>query len=386
MMSVKIKQTDESRNTTTTLTDDSELSVALEAGTTYFIDIVLTYLAGATPDFQYAYVYTGTITNALTFEGTREPSTTASGGSGDAFAPCYNLGGSHLTTPQVRAIAGSDAANTVGGGHIRGVIVTNSAGNLKLQWAQFVSNGANVTVQKGSYIAIAKQADMDGTLIVKGSDTSRANTTTLAADPDLQFPTKASSKYIYELHVLDYAATTAPDVQFALHDAQAAQALGHVSNLQFQATGVFGSTSEGAVNGQFKTAAWVTTPTIGAFVTSSATVQNHHHIHGSHVMAASDSTLAWEWAQNASSATATVVRSPSWMLYEEIFQDTLLVPPLAGTPTLSFAATGTLTSPPGATGGTATLAFAATATGTRTRAASGTATLDFTTTATGTLS
>src|SRR6187431_3776459 len=69
MMRVKIKENNESRNTTTTFTDDGELTVALDASTTYFIDITFTFDAGATPDFKYQYVYTGTVTNALFFEG-----------------------------------------------------------------------------------------------------------------------------------------------------------------------------------------------------------------------------------------------------------------------------------------------------------------------------
>lgn len=319
MKRVKIKQTDESRNTTTTLADDGELTVALDASTTYFIDITLTFTAGATGDFKYAYVYTGTLTNALTFEGSEVVSPLNSG-SGDGLGPCYNLGGVNFTTPTVRARGGNNTAGTVGGGHIRGVLITNSSGNLKIQWAQNTSDGADSTLKAGSYIAIAKQADVDGTLIIKGSDTSRSNTAVLAADPDLQFPTKANSKYIYELFVVEYSTSATPDIKFALHDANASQTLAHVNNVVLQGTGVFAGTGEVAIQGQFRNAAWVTTPTSGAFATSTLANKNHHHLHGSHVMSGSAGTFAWEWAQNVSNGTATVVVAPSWLLYEEIFQ------------------------------------------------------------------
>lgn len=320
MMRVKVKTTDENRNTTTTLTDDSELVVALEASSTYFIDSVLTFKAGATPDFKYAFVYTGTISNALTFEGTRESSTTATGGAGDNFGPAYNLGGANFTTPTVRARSGSATAEHVGGGHIRGVLITNSAGDLKIQWAQNTSDAANITLEAGSYIAIAKQEDMDGTLIIKASDTSRATDTTLTADPDLHFPTKAGSKYIYELHSVFYSTSITPDFKHALHDAQASQALAHINNVVAEATGTFETSTQATIHGQFQNATFVTTPTSGTYPTSTTTDKNATHIHASHINGGTDNSLDYEWAQATSSATATLVVAPSWMLYEEVFQ------------------------------------------------------------------
>lgn len=318
MMRVKIKQADESRNTTTTLADDSELSVALEASTTYFVDITFTFTAGATPDFKWAYHYSGTLTRSIVFEGAREPAGTTSGGSGDNLGPPTNNNPTFFTTPTARALVG--VAALVGGAHIRGVLVTNSAGNLKLQWAQNVSDASNVTVQAGSYIAIATQAEMEGTMVVKPANTDRTSVTTVSADPDLQFPTKANSKYICELLVVNVSGSSAPDWKFALHNAQTTQVAGHINNVTLENNLVFQTSSDSFVNGRIRNATFLTTPVEGAFVTSNLSNFNQIHIHFSLVQGGSADTLAFEWAQNVSSVAATTVLGASWLLCEEIIQ------------------------------------------------------------------
>ncbi len=327
MMRYKIKPSDELRNTTTTMTDDSDLTVALDAGTTYFIDAMVQGCSNATAQFKYSFVYTGTITSAATYEGTMNAAAPSTGGAGDSLGPAYNFGaGLNFTTPSVRANTGSGASGGVGtagtseGGHIRGFITTNSSGNLKVQWAQNVSNGGDTSVLKGSYIGIAKVPDeLPGTLIIKGGDTSRTNNT-LTADPDLQFTTDANKKYIVEMLAIGDAGSTTPDFKMALHDANVSISCGAIINADITASGTFSGASDTRIHGHWKVNTFVTTPTTGVANTQNSTNKSASHVLCSHVMTGSAGTLAFEWAQNTTNATATIVRASSWMLYQEIIQ------------------------------------------------------------------
>lgn len=320
MFTIMIKQADESRNTTTTLTDDGELTVALDAGTTYFIDIMVIADSGATPDFKYAYVYTGTLTRVGLTETIFDAALPSTGGSGDGFGTAWHLAGTNLTTPTVRTRQGSNTAGTTEGGNLRGIIVTNSSGNLKLQWAQSVSDAGNTTVHKGSYIAFCKQTDMDGTLLVKTGDTSRTNNTQ-AADPDLTFPTLANKKYVMELFQVADANSTAPDYRWGLHDPQVALTVGHTLNSMGTTAGVIDA-GAGALGlmGQWFQTGWLTTPNTSLFLTSTSATKEALHILWSHQMGGSDSTAALEWAQDVTNATAAIQRAGGWMWVQEIEQ------------------------------------------------------------------
>lgn len=319
MMKLLIKQNDESRASNTTLTDDGELTVALDASSTYFIDMMIIADSNATADFKYAFVYTGTISSAATSEGAVDASTPGTGGTGDALGPCYNNTGSNFTTPVVRTRAGG-AAGTLEGGHVRGVIVTGTSGNLKIQWAQNVSDVGNTTVHKGSYIAFAKQADMEGTLIVKSGDTSRSSNNTPSADPDLQFPTVAGKKYIFELFTVCDASSITPDILDAVHDAQSSLSAAHIRTVQLKANNTFMGASDSAGQGYWHSASFVTTPTNGSIALQNTTNRGSRHILGSHQIGGSDGTFSYDWSQATSNATATIVRAPSWLLYQEVEQ------------------------------------------------------------------
>lgn len=317
MMRVKIKQSDESRSSTTTMTDDSELTVALAAGTTYFIEAMIVANSGATPDLKYSFVYTGTLTDAATFESAGDAAAPNTGGAGDSLAPCHSLGGSNLITPRVRTRNGSNTAGTLEVGHIRGVLITNTAGNLKIQWAQNTSDASNTTVYKGSYISIATQADMDGTLIIKGSSTSTTSNTTLTADPDLQFATGANKKYIVELFSV-FDSNTTEDCKTALHDANVSLSAGHCMSNDLHTIDTFSGGTDTIIQGQWRNASFVTTPTSGNLNTSVTANKSSRNILAAHQMGGSGGTLTWEWAQVTSSATALFLRAPCWMLYQDV--------------------------------------------------------------------
>jgi hypothetical protein len=310
---IVIKQSDESRNTTTTMTDDGELTFPLDAGTTYFIDSNAVFNSGATPAFKLSFVYTGTITSVGLSEAGANAKTVTST-TADALSRCWHLTGSNLTTPTVRTRTGSNTASTFGGHHIRGVIITNTSGNLKIQWAQNVSDGSNTTVHKGSYICVAKGsaiADVFGTLTVKAGDTSRTNNT-VTADPDLQFTTKANKKYIAEAFTVHDSNSGTPDSRYQLHDAQCSITAGRCERAGLKATGVFSGGTDPALMGQWSGATHLTTPTQATPTCSVTANKNMFSILWSQTQGGSDSTSAIEWAQNTTNATATIMRAGSW--------------------------------------------------------------------------
>jgi hypothetical protein len=319
VLTVKIKQNSDTIQSNTTLTDDDELSVALDASTTYFIDMMLIGNSGGTPGFKMAFVYTGTLSFAALTEGAVNASLPSTSGAGDALGPCCHLGGSNLTTPTVRSRGGSGTANTTEGGHIRGVIVTNASGNLKFQWAQVTSTASNTTALAGSYIAYAKQSDIDGVLIAKAGDTSRTNNT-LTADAELQFATGANKKYIVELFALLDGNSTTPDYKDAFHDANVSLSAAHVTSVNIKASGTFMGASDSDTQGQWVASSFVTTPTGGILSTQTTTQKSARHILAAHQMGGSGGTLTYEWAQNTTNGTATILRQPSWLLYQEIEQ------------------------------------------------------------------
>lgn len=132
------KGADETRNTTTTFTDDGALVAPLAATTTYVFEIVGYYkIANATMDFKAAVAYSGTTSGDIALWAGR----TAVDG---ASLLAYN--------PNALGVGVVHASGAAGIGYFiyRGVITTNAAGNLSLQWAQGVSDAGDLTVLKGA--------------------------------------------------------------------------------------------------------------------------------------------------------------------------------------------------------------------------------------------
>jgi hypothetical protein len=144
---VKFKTAIETISSDNTYTTDNTLFVAMDASSRYAIDIVVFYeIANATMDFKLQLVYSGTTT--------RESIHREIYGAGVAA-------GTDNTTIGVSNFAGSSGAfttTTFGVGRLRfsGIVETNAAGNLDVQWAQNTSDAGNCSVLAGSYFAYKK--------------------------------------------------------------------------------------------------------------------------------------------------------------------------------------------------------------------------------------
>ncbi len=134
------KTTDESRTSTTTLADDSELFFAMEANKTYSIKIEFTYYCNNTPDIKFGINGPASPT-VLYYRGVSNgPNQSAS-----AIAPW----------PHTYGTATTNCTTTTGhGGAEYTVYVKNgaNAGTFALQWAQNTSSATASSVLAGSYI------------------------------------------------------------------------------------------------------------------------------------------------------------------------------------------------------------------------------------------
>jgi hypothetical protein len=308
-MPVRLKSSDESRASDTTLADDSSLTVSLAASSIYFVEICVVFAAAAASAIKIAGFYTGTLTDAtMQFMGC--PANLSHGGS--SWAPrAFSANAAFLTTPVVLAIAGSDTASTAGVWYVRGVIRTNSAGTLKVQWAQNVSGAGNSTVRAGSYIRYTLQANMPGTLIVKTSNEARSSNATYAADSDLVLPVEATKSYIGEMMFTQSTPGNPPAIKYQMTDPNVDAAVG-LTNRSIVGENTQPSAASGNIQGSWQ-AAFFTTPYQGSYTTA-----NRQYAAWGLIQGASDDSVDLEWAQLTSNAAATTMLTPSWIWQEEV--------------------------------------------------------------------
>lgn len=141
-----LKTADQARNSSTTLTDDTELTVPVVASAKYALDLFLYYDATAGVDIKFGFTFPAGAT--LTFGGI-----------------CYLVGGS-FTIAMLRAQRATSGSTTLAasGGttphtRIDGTLITGAtAGDLTLQWAQNTSNAAATTVKTDSLLRLTRFA------------------------------------------------------------------------------------------------------------------------------------------------------------------------------------------------------------------------------------
>jgi hypothetical protein len=135
------KEADQTRTTTTTLADDSDLTVSLAAGK-YAIRLLVQYsIANATMDFKYALNYTGTVTSAFGMQ---------------RLLQAGSAGGAGSQTEQIlSALPSSSMTSSASGtGYLEVMLFIDLAtsGTLSFQWAQNTSDAGACKVLAGSYL------------------------------------------------------------------------------------------------------------------------------------------------------------------------------------------------------------------------------------------
>lgn len=140
------KPTNETTSVDTTLSDDSDLTFSLDAGT-YIVRLTFYFWATTTAamGIKYRVNYTGTTTRST-------------------FARIQHIAG----TGTVESATGANITtqiNTIGTSSsdedyitLDGTVVVSDSGTLSLQWAQAASQGDNLNMKNGSYMSVTKIA------------------------------------------------------------------------------------------------------------------------------------------------------------------------------------------------------------------------------------
>lgn len=139
-----IKPSDTSRNSTTSMTNDPDLLLALAGSASYTINGVIFYSGPSAGSSDIKWTFT-----------------VPSGSNGQYFVAHQNLSGQFTGAFQSNW-TDTLTANTNGVGSImclaiQGITVTGgSSGNLRMQWAQNTSNATNTIVQNQSYLVATR--------------------------------------------------------------------------------------------------------------------------------------------------------------------------------------------------------------------------------------
>lgn len=136
------KATDETVNNSSTVQNDDDLVLAVEANQVYVIELSLHVSTGGTPDFKYCFAATATST------GHRQGNaSSASAANGKLL-----MGKADLTTELAHLVsADPEFLNIVGV-----IIVGATAGTLQLKWAQNTADVSDTKVKAGSWMKLTK--------------------------------------------------------------------------------------------------------------------------------------------------------------------------------------------------------------------------------------
>jgi len=130
---VVIKSADEVINSDDTLSNDSELLLAMDATSTYLGQVIILADSAATPDLKFTIVYSGTTIDAGKSDDINGNTASALGTTSTVISGAWPLW--HYT---------------------KFFIKTNSAGTMNFQWAQNTSDAAATTMMAGATLMAKK--------------------------------------------------------------------------------------------------------------------------------------------------------------------------------------------------------------------------------------
>jgi hypothetical protein len=148
-----VKATATSRASTITLADDPDLVIALPASTVWSVRCTGIYVGNDTGDFRYAFTFpTGAKLSGQNLGAhTAALAAASTSGSGEWW------GRSDFSTPLTDYTLGASTTD-VAFSFVGLIIMSTTAGNLTLQWAQSVSNATNTTLKIGSHLVAQRVA------------------------------------------------------------------------------------------------------------------------------------------------------------------------------------------------------------------------------------
>lgn len=149
------KSSDLGRNTTTTLANDPDLAVPLQANAVYELRSMISYAGGAGSsegDLKIGWNYTGTL-NYMVYGAPHWMTGQAAGSSGpNSGGHSYFTLGAGSFTALTNGTSGTQDFAML----ILGTVATTSAGTMHVQWAQNSSNATNTWLRQGSYVTFQR--------------------------------------------------------------------------------------------------------------------------------------------------------------------------------------------------------------------------------------
>lgn len=134
------KTADETVNNSATMQDDNDMVLAVAANATYQIEGAWYYNTGTTPDIKMQFTFPAGLTMFYVVEGVAV-STSVLG----------QFKSIQTTVSILEGVAGDRIATIEGL-----VIVSSTAGNLRVQWAQNTANASDTKMLAGSYIKLMR--------------------------------------------------------------------------------------------------------------------------------------------------------------------------------------------------------------------------------------
>ena len=137
------KTADTSRTSTTALTADPDLSIAIPSAGTYFLNGYLNYEGGTggSSDINVQFSSVGTLRYHMPYQGA----------GGSANVGNTNVGGTQVAMR-------TQGAGVLCGTQIAGSVITGSSGTITLNWAQNTSSGTATILHAGSWIELQRRA------------------------------------------------------------------------------------------------------------------------------------------------------------------------------------------------------------------------------------
>lgn len=139
---VKVKTANQAVANSTTLVDDNHLSLSLESGKTYLVQMFLSMAANGFALFKFTVAYTGTSSEArFGYGATNNNSASVSQGDLAFGTESVSTGNANSQSSLITVSA---------------YITTTSTGTCKLQWAQSISHATATTLQRASSMIVTE--------------------------------------------------------------------------------------------------------------------------------------------------------------------------------------------------------------------------------------
>lgn len=144
------KSADQTITSSTALTDDTHMVLALPAAGTYMVNGMFMFSGAAAGDIKVAWAYTGTLTNG--YRAGQGPSVASTDVLAAAAAQGIRVAAAGNTTAAIASATpyGLDGTNW-GAAFESGLVIVSTAGSLKVQWAQNAGSVTGTVMRTGSF-------------------------------------------------------------------------------------------------------------------------------------------------------------------------------------------------------------------------------------------